>query len=89
LKATTTVKTGVLRTGRNKKISFERFVESVPDERRAHVMIMNERVFLPEAYLNQFVFATWNLELSNCSLSQNTRDRVPPPVLRRSLKIYD
>lgn len=63
------IKTDSLRTRRNKKISFIRFVEPALDEPRPHIVVMNERVFLPEAYLHQFVFATWNLEEERLSVA--------------------
>lgn len=54
---------GRLHTRRNKSIHFIRFVGSSPDEPRAHITVMNERIFLDDAFSNQFVFATWNLEI--------------------------
>jgi transposase InsO family protein len=88
LKATTKVRTDMLHTRRNKRISFVRFVEPAADEPRAHIMIMNERVFLPEAYLHQFVFATWDLEAEQLSIVSEYQGSCTP-ILHCRFKIRD
>jgi len=77
-----------LRTRRNKKINFVRFVEPSLDEPRPHIVVMNERVFLPEPYLNQFVFATWDLEEEQLSILSEYQGTCTP-ILRRPFKIND
>jgi len=75
-----------LRTRRNKKITFIRFVEPSLDEPRPHIVVMNERVFLPEPYMHQFVFATWDLEEQQLSIVSEYQGTCTP-VLRRPFKI--
>lgn len=88
LTPSTQVKTDMLRTRRGKRIAFVRFVEPAVDEPRAHIMIMNERVVLPEAYLHQFVFATWDLETEKLSIISEYQGTCTQ-ILRRPFKIYD
>lgn len=80
------VKTDGLRTRRHKKIHFIRFVEPAVDEPRAHITVMNERVFVPEAYLHQFVFATWDLEAEQLQIVSEYQGTCTP-VLRHPFKI--
>jgi hypothetical protein len=47
---------------------------------------MSERVFLPEAYTHQFVFATWDLEEQQLSIVSEYRGTITP-ILRRPFKI--
>ena len=75
-----------LRTRRNKQINFVRFVEPSLDEPRPHIVVMNERVFLPDPYLNQFVFATWDLEQEQLSVISEYQGTCKP-VLRLPFKI--
>lgn len=82
------IETGQLRTRRNKKITFIRFVDSAVDEPRAHVVVMNERVFLPEAYTRQFVFATWDLQDEQLSIVSEYQGTTTP-VLRVPFKINE
>lgn len=77
-----------LRTRRNKKINFVRFVEPSLDEPRPHIVVMNERVFLPEPYLNQFVFATWDLEQEQISIVSEYQGTCRP-VFRHTFKINE
>ncbi len=77
-----------LRTRRNKKINFVRFVEPSLDEPRPHIVVMNERVFLPDPYVNQFVFATWDLEQEQLSVVSEYQGTCRP-ILRRSFKINE
>lgn len=51
-----------LATTRNRKICFIRFVESNEFKEPAFIIILNEKVQIPEQYTHQFVFAEWNLE---------------------------
>jgi hypothetical protein len=51
-----------LQSRKNKRIAFIRFVEPSLDEPRSHIVIMNERVYLPDEYSHQFVFVTWDLQ---------------------------
>lgn len=80
------VKTDMLRTRRNKKIHFIRFVEPALDIPRGHITVMNEQVFLPEAYLHQFVFATWDLEQEQLQIVSEYQGTCTP-VLRHPFKI--
>jgi hypothetical protein len=88
LKPTAKIKIDTLRTRRNKRIAFVRFVEPAAEEPRAHVLIMNKRVFLPEAYLHQFVFATWDLETEELSIVSEYQGTCTP-ILRCTFKIHD
>lgn len=54
--------TDELITTKGKKIYFIRFVESIKSDKDAYVIILNERVSIPEQYNHQFVFVQWNLE---------------------------
>jgi hypothetical protein len=72
------VKISQLRTRRNKKISFVRFVDPSEEEPRPHIMVMNERILLPEAYRHQFVFATWNLESQRLTIVSEYRGTIHP-----------
>ena len=45
-----------------KKIYFIRFVESFNKDQKAHIIILNEIVYLPEKYNYQFVFVEWDIE---------------------------
>lgn len=83
-----TINIDYLRTRRNKKISFIRFVEPSLAEPKPHIVVMNERVLIPEAYVNQFVFATWDLEEQNLSIVSEYKGTCTP-VLRRSFKINE
>jgi hypothetical protein len=49
-------------TTRNRKIYFIRFAESNEFREPAHIIILNEKVQIPEQYTHQFVFAEWDLE---------------------------
>jgi hypothetical protein len=49
-------------TTKNKKIYFIRFVESYEINSPAYIIIMNEKVQIPEQYTHQFVFVEWDLE---------------------------
>ena len=82
------IETEHLRTRRNKKITFIRFVEPSLDESRPHIVVMNERVFLPEPYMHQFVFATWDLEEERLSIISEYQGTCTP-ILRRPFKIND
>jgi hypothetical protein len=75
-----------LRSRRNKTITFVRFVEPSPNEHRAHIVVMNERVFLPEAYTHQFVFASWDLEQERLTIVSEYKGTIAP-VLRLPFKI--
>ena len=82
------IETEQLRTRRNKKITFIRFVEPTLDEPRPHIVVMNERVFLPDPYMNQFVFATWDLEEEKLSIVSEYQG-ICTPILRHPFKIND
>lgn len=58
-----------LQTRRNKKVAFVRFVGPAIDEPKDHITIMNERVFLPEQYSHQFVFALWDLQHQDLTIT--------------------
>jgi len=75
-----------LRTRKNKKITFVRFVEPSLDEPRAHIMVMNERVYLPEGYTHQFVFATWDLQSQALSIVSEYQGAIKP-ILHLPFKI--
>lgn len=47
---------------KDKKIYFIRFVESLDREKKANIVILNERIYLSEKYNHQFVFVEWNIE---------------------------
>jgi hypothetical protein len=63
-----TLSTDSLRTRKNKKIYFVRFVESPENQHSSQITIMNEHVVLPEQYNHQFVFTEWNLEHEQLSI---------------------
>jgi hypothetical protein len=86
LKPTRNIEIDQLRTRRNKRINFIRFVEPSLDEPKPHIVVMSERVFLPEAYTHQFVFATWDLEEQQLSIVSEYRGTITP-ILRRPFKI--
>lgn len=54
--------TDKLETKKSKKIYFIRFVESCEQQNNAYIIILNEKIRLPEKYSHQFVFAEWNIE---------------------------
>lgn len=62
------IKTGRLISAKGKRIYFIRFVESFEHAGGAHVVILNERVSLPEKYAHQFVFVKWDLEREQLSI---------------------
>lgn len=80
------IETEHLRTRRNKKITFIRFVEPSLKEPRPHIMVMNEPVFLPDPYIHQFVFATWDLEEEKLSIVSEYQGTCTP-ILRLPFKI--
>lgn len=75
-----------LRTRRNKKITFIRFVGPSIEEPNDHITIMNERVFLPERYAHQFVFATWDLQSEQLTVVSEFQGTTKP-VLRIPFKV--
>lgn len=56
------VTTDKLETRKGKKIYFIRFVESCEQQGKAYIIILNEKIRLPEKYAHQFVFVEWNIE---------------------------
>lgn len=57
--------TDTLQGTRGKKVCFIRFVECwLERDRQSGIILLNKFVQLPEAYLNQYVFVTINLETS-------------------------
>ena len=68
LTSDTVVKTDSLRTRKDKKLYFIRFVESVEQQSNAYIYVMNETIYLPEQYTHQFIFAEWNIETEKLSL---------------------
>lgn len=50
-----------LESVRGKKVYFIRFVESYETRGVAHIIVLNEIVFVPEQYDHQFVFVEWDL----------------------------
>lgn len=86
LDPTRKIETAQLRTKRNKTITFVRFVEPSIDEHRAHIVVMNERVFLPDLYTHQFVFVTWDLEQEQLTIVSEYQGTTTP-VLRLPFKI--
>jgi hypothetical protein len=57
-----------LRTRKEKKIYFIRFVESPDSDHSAQIIVMNETVLLPERYNHQFVFVEWDLQREQLTL---------------------
>lgn len=57
-----------LESKKNKKIYFIRFVESIDEQRKSRVIILNEIITLPEKYNHQFVFVEWNIEKEQLSI---------------------
>jgi len=82
------IETEQLRSRRNKKISFIRFVGPSSDEPRAHITVMNQRVYLPEAYTHQFVFATWDLQAQQLAVVSEFQGTVTS-LLRIPFKINE
>ena len=64
-----------LATRRNKKIAFVRFVGPTLDEPKDHITIMNEAVYLPEQYSHQFVFAIWDLQHEDLTITSEYEGR--------------
>jgi hypothetical protein len=56
------VSTDKLETRKGKKIYFIRFVESEEKQSKAHTIILNEKIIIPEKYAHQFVFVEWDIE---------------------------
>lgn len=56
------METAKLKSAKNKKIYFTRFVESIDNSKDNRIVIMNENISIPEKYAHQFVFAEWDLE---------------------------
>lgn len=75
-----------LHTRRNRKITFIRFVGPTIDEPEDHITVMNERVYLPERYAHQFVFATWDLQSELLTVVSEFQGTVQP-ILRTPFKI--
>ena len=88
LKVTPSTFSTHLRTRRNKKIAFVRFVQPTLDERKDHITIMNEAVYLPERYSNQFVFALWDLQHEDLTILSEYDGRTHQ-VKRIPFKIND
>lgn len=65
-----------LRTRRDKKICFVRFVEVQESQPKAGISIMNELVPLPEAYARQFVFASWDLQCQRLTVTSEYQGTV-------------
>jgi len=68
LTSDTVIKTDSLRTRKDKKLYFIRFVESIEQQGNAYIHVMNETIYLPEQYTHQFIFAEWNIETEKLSL---------------------
>ena len=62
------IETGKLQSTANKKICFTRFAESLDENKKAQIIIMNETIFIPEKYTHQFVFVEWDLEKEQLSI---------------------
>lgn len=77
-----------LQTRRNKKVAFVRFVGPAIDEPKDHITIMNERVFLPEQYSHQFVFALWDLQHQDLTIYSEYNGKTQR-VLRIPFRIND
>jgi transposase len=82
------IQTQYLKTRRNKKINFIRFVGPSIDEPRDHITVMNQRIFLPEAYSHQFVFATWDLHHQQLRIVSEYQGTTKP-VLSMPFKINE
>lgn len=75
--------TDVLQGTRGKKVCFIRFVEQwLERDRQSGIILLNKFVQLPEAYLNQYVFVTVNLETSMLSIVSE-HDGVVDEILRQ------
>lgn len=57
-----------LKTVENKKIYFIRFVENKDSGNNSFIIILNEKVIIPEQYDHQFVFVEWNIEKSKLNI---------------------
>jgi len=62
------INTAKLKSTKNKKICFTRFAESLDENKKAQIIIMNETIFIPEKYTHQFVFVEWYLEKEQLSI---------------------
>lgn len=68
LQCSEAVTTDTLLTTKNRKVCFIRFVESLDQDNRACIVILNETIRLPITYAHQFVFVEWNLEEERLSI---------------------
>ncbi len=66
--------TDSLRTRKNKKIYFVRFVELIEND--AIIFVMNEKIHLPDKFAHQFVFVEWNLENERLSIYSEFEEKV-------------
>lgn len=75
------VSTDILRSTKGKKICFIRFVQRwMEEDRISGVVILNRFIPLPESYVNQYVFATVNLETATLSVVEE-HDGVSTEIL--------
>lgn len=73
---TTVWMTDRLRSTKNKKVYFIRFVESHETRIPAHITILNQSMRLPEKYNHQFVFVEWNLEKERLLISSEFEQKL-------------
>lgn len=70
LGAAETAPCDILRSTKGKKIYFIRFVERWKEgDGRAGVVVLNRFVDIPDAYLNQYVFVTLDLEIAGVTVA--------------------
>ena len=75
--------TDVLQGTRGKKVCFIRFVEQwLERDRQSGIILLNKFVPIPEAYLNQYVFVTVNLE-SSMLFIMSEHDGIVDEILRQ------
>lgn len=78
-----TIITDRLQDTRGKKVCFIRFVEQWLERGRASgIVLLNRFVVLPEAYLNQYVFVTVNLETAMLTITSE-HDGIVDEILRQ------
>lgn len=77
-----------LRTRRNKRITFIRFVEPTIDEPKAHIVVMNERIYMPDKYAHQFVFVNWDLQDQQLQITSEYQGTIKP-LMRLPFKVNE
>jgi hypothetical protein len=80
------IETDKLLSVEGKRIYFIRFVETADKGAKAWIKILNETVFLPECFANQFVFVEWNIEHEHLLIYSEYK-KIVTLIMERTFKL--